>query len=98
MKINVDKTKSVIKVEPGDIAYFDNDYWLIGWWKLLDEKHRYYAFISLSTAKRVEAVKRNKAIDYDALTSYLEAKKAEIYDGSKSKLDVVIKEPVTNHG
>lgn len=88
MKINVDKTKS-IKVKPGDIAYFDNDYWLIGWWKLLDEKHRYYAFISLSTAKRVEADKRNKAIDYDALTSYLKAKKAVIYDGDKSKLYLV---------
>lgn len=97
MKISVNKTKPVIKVKPGDIAYFDSDYWLIGWWKLLDEKHKYYAFISLSTAKRVETDSQNKAIDYGSLTSYLEDKKAVIYDGSKSKLDLVIKKPKFDH-
>lgn len=83
-KISVDKAKAVIEAKPGDIAYFDNDYWLLGIW---DEKagsaNKYY-FVSL-TSPNMAWTKSCK------LTQYLEHKEAVIYDGSESSLNLVIK-------
>lgn len=95
MKINVTKTKHV-KAKPGDIAYFDDDYWLIGCWDSVAKKGNYY-FTSLTKSNSTNDNMRNVWISKPDLTSYLEDKKAVIYDGSKSKLDLVIKEPATNH-
>ena len=98
MKINVTKTKHVVKAKPGDIAYFDDDYWLIGSWDVggVDKNKNFY-FTSLTKSNSTNENMRNVWINKPDLTSYLEDEKAVIYDGSKSKLDLVIKELVTNH-
>ena len=94
MKINVGKAKPVVQARPGDIAYFDDDYWLIGWRQDLCGKT--YYFISLTTANNMGENLWSEWVEA-GLTEYLESRKAVIYDGSKSKLDLVIKGPVTNH-
>ena len=94
MIINVESTKPVVQAQPGDIAYFDNDYWLIGWKEGLASKE--YYFISLTMANSMDENLWGEWVE-NGLTSYLEDKKAVIYDGSKSKLDLVIKEPEVDH-
>lgn len=96
MKINVTKTKHVVKAKPGDIAYFDDDYWLIGCWDGVDKKKNYY-FTSLTKSNSTNENMRNVWINKPDLTSYLEDKKAVIYDGSKSGLNLVIKKPKFDH-
>lgn len=95
MKINVEKPMPVVEAKPGDIAYFDNDYWLIGWWDGFTDKRYYFTSLTISNSMNLNT--RGPWIDKAGLTEYLEAKKAVIYDGSKSKLDLVIKEPEVDH-
>ena len=97
MKINVEKTKSVVQAKPGDIAYFDNDYWLIGLGEDETDFDEKYHFTSLTQANSMNQNMRDAWIRPQDLTGYLEIRKAIIFDGSKSKLYLVIKEPATNH-
>lgn len=99
MQINVEKTKPVVQAKTGDIAYFDDDYWLIGWWEGLNTEPK-YLFTSLTWANSTNIAYKNMQvalIDKPDLTAFLENREAVIYDGKKSKLDLVIKEPATNH-
>lgn len=97
MKINVEKTKPVIQAKPGDIAYFDDDYWLIGLGENETDFDERYHFTSLTQANNMNQNMRDAWIKPQDLTSYLEIRKAIIFDGSKSKLDLVIKEPEVDH-
>lgn len=97
MKNNVEKTKPVVQAKPGDIAYFDNDYWLIGLGEDETDFDEKYHFTSLTQANSMNQNMRDAWIRPQDLTGYLESKKAVIYDGSKSKLDLVIKEPEVDH-
>ena len=98
MKINVENLVPVVEAKPGDIAYFDNDYWLIGSWDGGGvNKNKNFYFTSLTKSNSTNENMRNVWINNLDLTSYLEDKKAVIYDGSKSKLDLVIKEPEVDH-
>lgn len=97
MKINVEKTKSVVQAKPGDIAYFDNDYWLIGLGEDETDFDEKYHFTSLTQANSMNQNMRDAWIRPQDLTGYLEIRKAIIFDGSKSKLDLVIKEPEVDH-
>lgn len=90
MKINIEKAKPVVQAKPGDIAYFDNDYVLIGIWDVNSGRNNKYYFVSLTRSNEAWI----KSCD---LTEYLESRKAVIYDGSKSKLDLVIKKPKVDH-
>lgn len=90
MKINVGKAKPVTQARPGDIAYVDDDYFLIGIWDGNSGSRNKYYFVSLTMAN----IAWIKSCD---LTEYLESRKAVIYDGSKSKLNLVIKEPEVDH-
>lgn len=89
MKI-VNKADPMVEVKAGDIAYFDDDYWLIGIWNENVGSDNKYYFVSLTTANKAWI----KSCD---LSEYLEHKEAVIYDGSKSKFDLVIKEPEVDH-
>lgn len=97
MKINVGKAKPVVQAKPGDIAYFDNDYWLIGLGEDETDFDERYHFTSLTQANSMNQNMRDAWIRTQDLTGYLEIKKAIIFDGSKSKLDLVIKEPKDDH-
>lgn len=98
MKINVEKTKPVVQAKTGDIAYFDSDYWLIGSWDGGGvNKNKNFYFTSLTKPNSTNENMRNVWINNLDLTSYLESIKAVIYDGSMSKLDLVIKEPKDDH-
>ena len=97
MKINVEKTKSVVQAKPGDIAYFDNDYWLIGLGEDETDFDEKYHFTSLTQANSMNQNMRDAWIRPQDLTGYLEIRKAIIFDGSKSKLYLVIKEPEVDH-
>ena len=96
MKINVEKTKPVVQAKTGDIAYFDNDYWLIGWWEGLNTDPKYF-FTSLTWENSSYKSMQVALIDEPDLTAYLENREAVIFDGKKSKLDLVIKEPEVDH-
>lgn len=98
MKINVEKPMPVVEAKPGDIAYFDNDYWLIGSWDGggVNKSNNYY-FTSMTNSNGTNDNMLSVWINKHDLTSYLKDKKAVIYDGSKSNLNLVIKGPVTNH-
>lgn len=97
MKINVEKTKPIVQAKPGDIAYFDNDYWLIGLGEDETDFDEKYHFTSLTQANSMNQNMRDAWISPQDLTGYLEIRKAIIFDGSKSKLDLVIKEPEVDH-
>ena len=90
MKINVGKAKPVVQARPGDIAYFDDDYWLTGIWDRRVRGNNKYYFVSL-TQPNIAWIKSCDFIEY------LESMKAVVYYGSKSKLDLVIKEPKDDH-
>lgn len=96
MKINVEKTKPVVQAKTGDIAYFDSDYWLIGWWEGLNTDPKYF-FTSLTWENSSYKSMQVALIDEPDLTAYLENREAVIFDGKKSKLDLVIKEPEVDH-
>ncbi len=90
MKINVGKAKPVTQARAGDIASVDDDYFLIGiWGRSYGSRNKYY-FVSLTMANMAWV----KSCD---LIEYLESIKAVVYDGSRSKLDLVIKEPEVDH-
>ena len=97
MKNNVEKTKPVVQAKPGDIAYFDNDYWLIGLGEDETDFDEKYHFTSLTQANSMNQNMRDAWIRPQDLTGYLEIRKAIIFDGSKSKLYLVIKEPEVDH-
>lgn len=89
-KINVDKTKLVIDAKPGDIAYFDDDYWLLGIWNESAGSDNKYYFVSLTQPNMAWIKSCN-------LTDYLEQQKAIIFDGSESSLNLIIRKPVNQN-
>lgn len=91
MKIKTRKllrnSKPVLQARPGDIAYFNDDYWLIGIWDENFGSDNKYYFVSLTMA--------NKAwIKPCDLTEFLEIRKAIIFDGSESSLNLITRKPV----
>lgn len=97
MKINVEKPMPAVEPKPGDIAYFDNDYWLIGLGEDETDFDERYHFTSLTQANSMKQNMRDAWIKPQDLTHYLGIRQAIIFDGSKSKLDLVIKEPKDDH-
>lgn len=81
MKIKVGKAKLVAQATVGDIANFDEDYWLIGIWDRKVRGNNKYYFVSLTQPNMAWI----KSCD---LVEYLKNMEAVVYDGSNSTVSL----------
>lgn len=87
----VNKADPMVEVKVGDVAYFDNDYWLIC------AKDNGHVSVTGSLIVSLTRPGVTHTIAFSDIVSYFSEKHAVIYDGSKSSLNLVLKKPVYFH-
>lgn len=104
MRIHLNGKKAIIKASAGDVVYFDSTYWLLGVGKedkvTNDGKYKLERCFYLTplitivcNKNHTEVVQLSGMNSYDYLQKWLSEKQAVIYDGNKSGIELVYKQP-----